>query len=167
MPVDLPAGANLWPCCFGILFARCQQAAGTRQGFRFRNPLLSIDGTIIQLCATMFDWAKYQQTKGAAKLHLVLDHDGHLPCYAVITEGKTSELKVAREFQFVPGTILVFDRGYVDYQWYQRLSDRGVFFVTLPPHDADYRVLESPPIPRHRPILKDEILMVDKHYYLQ
>ena len=102
---------QLYQKVFGILFARCQQAAGTRHGFRFRNPLLSIDGTIIELCATMFDWAKYQQTKGAAKLHLVLDHDGHLPCYAVITEGKASEVKVAREFQFAPGTILVFDRG--------------------------------------------------------
>jgi hypothetical protein len=108
---------QLYQKVFGILFARCQQAAGTRHGFRFRNPLLSIDGTIIELCATMLDWAKYQQTKGAAKLHLVLDHDGHLPCYAVITEGKASEVKVAREFQFAPGTILVFDRGYVDYQW--------------------------------------------------
>ena len=100
-------------------------------------------------------------------MHLVLDHDGHLPCYAVITEGKTSELKVAREFQFVPGTILVFDRGYVDYQWYQRLSDRGVFFVTRLRHDAHYRVLESRPIPQNRHILKDEIILLGSHYYRQ
>ena len=158
---------QLYQKVFGILFARCQQAAGTRHGFRFRNPLLSIDGTIIELCATMFDWAKYQQTKGAAKLHLVLDHDGHLPCYAVITEGKASEVKVAREFQFAPGTILVFDRGYVDYQWYQRLTDSGVFFVTRLRHDAHYRVLEQCPIPRNRHILKDEIISLGSHHYRQ
>jgi Transposase DDE domain len=72
----------------------------------------------------MFDWAPYQKAKGAAKLHLVLDNHGHLPCYAVITEGKTSEVKITREFRFAPGTILVFDRGYVDYPWYQRLTER-------------------------------------------
>src|SRR5258708_19224263 len=53
---------------FYLLVASRQR--GTRHGFRFRNPLLSIDGTIIELCATMFDWAKYHQTKGTANLHL-------------------------------------------------------------------------------------------------
>ena len=54
---------QLYQRVFGVLFARCQQAAGPRHRFRFRNPLLSIDGTIIDLCATMFDWAQYQQAK--------------------------------------------------------------------------------------------------------
>ena len=158
---------QLYQKVFGILFARCQQAAGTRHGFRFRNPLLSIDATLVELCATMFDWAKYRQTKGAAKLHLVLDHDGHLPCYAVITEGKASEVKVAREFQFAPGTILVFDRGYVDYQWYQQLTDGGVFLVTRLRHDAHYRVLASRLVPQNRHILKDEIIALGSHHYRQ
>ncbi len=129
---------QLYQKVFGILFGRCQQAAGTGHRFRFRNPLLSIDGTLIDLCVTMFDWAQYQQGKGAAKLHLVLDHDGYLPRTAVITEGKASEVKIARDLQFAPGTILVFDRGYVDYQWYQRLTSGGVFFVTRLRHDAHY-----------------------------
>jgi DDE family transposase/uncharacterized protein DUF4372 len=159
-----------WPLyqkVFDILFARCQQAAATRHPFRFRNPLLSIDGTIIDLCATMFDWAHYQQAKGAAKLHLVLDHDGHLPRYAVLTEGKASELKVAREWQFASGTILVFDRGYVDYQWYQRLTDSGVFFVTRLRHDAHYRVQKQLPVPKNRHILKDEIISLGSQHYRQ
>jgi Domain of unknown function (DUF4372)/Transposase DDE domain len=158
---------QLYQKVFGVLFARCQQAAGTRRRFRFRNPLLSIDGTLIELCANMFDWAQYQQAKGAAKLHLVLDHEGHLPCYAVLTEGKASEVKVARALHFAPGTILVFDRGYVDYQWYQQLTDRGVFFVTRLRHDAHYRVLESRPAPKNRHILKDEIIALGSHRYRQ
>lgn len=84
----------------------------------------------------MFDGAKYKQGKGAAKLHLVLDHDGYLPRFAVLTEGRTPEIKIAREWQFAPGTIVVFDRGYVDYQWYQRLHEDGVFLVTRLRHDA-------------------------------
>jgi hypothetical protein len=158
---------QLYQKVFDLLFARCQQAAGTRHRFRFRNPLLSIDATIIDLCATMFDWAQYQQAKGAAKLHLVLDHDGHLPCYAVLTEGKASEVKIAREFRFAPGTILVFDRGYVDYQRYQRLTDRGVFFVTRLRHDAHYQVLQSRPVPKNRHILKDEIISLGSPHYRQ
>ena len=157
----------LYQKVFGILFQRCQQVAGTRHRFRFHNPLLSIDGTIIDLCATMFDWAHYQQAKGAAKLHLVLDHDGHLPRYAVVTEGKASEVKIAREFQFPPGTILVFDRGYVDYQWYQRLTAEGVFFVTRLRHDAHYRVLERRPVPQHGHIRKDEIIALGSPHYRQ
>ena len=157
----------LYQKVFGILFQRCQQVAGTRHRFRFHNPLLSIDGTIIDLCATMFDWAHYQQAKGAAKLHLVLDHDGHLPRYAVVTQGKASEVKIAREFQFPPGTILVFDRGYVDYQWYQRLTAEGVFFVTRLRHDAHYRVLERRPVPQHGHIRKDEIIALGSPHYRQ
>jgi hypothetical protein len=72
------------------------------------------------LKSTMFDWAKFRLTKGAVKLHLLLDHDGYLPSYAVITAGKKHELRVARQMRFAPGTILVFDRGYTDYDWLQR-----------------------------------------------
>jgi hypothetical protein len=141
--------------------------AGAHRRFRFRNPLMSIDGTLIELCSSMYDWARYQRAKGAAKLHLVLDHDGYLPRFAVITEGKASEVKVAREFHFEPGTIVVFDRGYVDYKWYQRLTGEGVFFVTRLRHDAHYRVIESRPIPQNRNIRKDEVIELGSHWYKQ
>jgi hypothetical protein len=158
---------QLYEKVFRVLFSRCQQAAGAQRRFRFRNPLLSVDGTLIDLCASMFDWAHYQQAKGAAKLHLVLDHDGYLPRFAVITEGKAAELKIAREFTFAPGTIVVFDRGYVDYQWYQRLTDEGVFFVTRMRRDAHYRVLARRPVPRNRHIRKDEIIQLGSPHYRQ
>lgn len=158
---------QLYQKVFGTLFARCQGLAGARRRFRFRNPLLSIDGTILELCATIYDWAKYQRAKGAAKLHLVLDHDGYLPRFAVITEGKASEVKVARGLHFEPGTIVVFDRGYVDYQWYQRLTDEDVFFVTRLRHDAHYRVVASREVPKNRNILKDEVIELGSHWYRQ
>lgn len=78
----------------------------------------------------MYDWAKFRRTKGAVKLHLLLDHDGCLPCYAVITEGKTHEIRVARTLEFPPGAIVAMDRGYVDYAFLDSLEERGVFFVT-------------------------------------
>ena len=73
--------------------------------------------------------AKFRRTKGAIKLHLLLDHDGYLPSFAVVTEGKTSEIKVARTLRLAPGTILAIDRGYVDYQWFRELMQEEVCFV--------------------------------------
>jgi hypothetical protein len=60
------------------------QQSGVRHKFRFKNKLLSIDATTIEPCASVFDWAQFRRTKGAVKLHLMLDHDGLLPCFGVI-----------------------------------------------------------------------------------
>jgi hypothetical protein len=88
--------------------------------FRFKSKLYSLDSTVIELCATMFDWAKFRATKGAAKLHLLLDHDGHLPCYARITEGKVADVTVAQQLKLPKGSLLVMDRGYNDYRLFDR-----------------------------------------------
>src|SRR5439155_4000530 len=89
-----------------------------RRKFRFKNKLVSLDSTVIDLCATLFDWAQFRRTKGAVKLHCLLDHDGYLPSVVVITEGKRHDVRVARTLRFAPGTILVVDRGYTDYRWF-------------------------------------------------
>jgi Transposase DDE domain len=60
------------------------------------------------------------------KLHLLLDHDGYLPCFAMISEGKKHEVRVARQMQFAPGAILVFDHGYTDYKWFTNLTQQAV-----------------------------------------
>jgi hypothetical protein len=52
-----------------------------RRKFRFKHKLVSLDSTLIDLCLSVFDWARFRCTKGAVKLHLVLDHDGYLPCF--------------------------------------------------------------------------------------
>ncbi len=78
----------------------------------------------------MYDWAKYQRTKGAVKLHLVLDHDGYLPCFGVITDGKVADVSVARWLDFGAGTIVVDDRGYNDYALFGQWCGEDVYFVT-------------------------------------
>jgi hypothetical protein len=115
---------------FEQTLSRCQQLADRQGGgkkFRFKNKLMSLDGSIIDLSASLFDWAKYRRTKGAIKLHLLLDHDGYLPSFAVVTEGKTSEIKVARTLRFAPDTILAIDRGYIDYEWFCELTREQAF----------------------------------------
>jgi IS4 transposase len=106
----------------------------------------------------MFDWAKFRRTKGAVKLHLLLDHDGYLPSFAVITEGKKHEVRVARQMRFTPGTILVFDRGYTDYQWFVSLIKQGVYFVTRLKENADYGVVEEFAVPHRRGVRRDQVI---------
>ena len=115
---------------FYQLMSRCIFESGQRgHGFRFKNKLLSMDASTVSLCVKMLDWAHFQRAKGAVKLHLVLDHDGFLPSYVVLTTGKTHEIKIARGIRFDPGTIVVFDQGYTDLKWWKELGKGGVFCV--------------------------------------
>jgi len=89
-------------------------------------------------------------------LHFTLDHDGYLPTVLVITEGKRRETPVARQQQFAPGTILVFDRGYLKVAWFAELTAAGVFFVTRLTTTTRYRVVHRRPLPQHRGIVVDQ-----------
>jgi hypothetical protein len=121
---------ELYQEVFYRLLDRCRPLAEGRRKFRFKNKLVSLDSSVIDLCATLFDWAKFRRTKGAVKLHLLLDHDGYLPSVVVLTEGRCHDVRIARQLKFDDGTIVVIDRGYVDYAWFGRLTAQGVFFVT-------------------------------------
>jgi hypothetical protein len=153
---------QLYRAVFEALLERCQQSvAGKGRKFRFKNKLVSLDSTVIDLCATLFDWAKFRRTKGAVKLHLVLDHDGYLPSVAVITEGKQADIRVARRLRFAPGTILIMDRGYLDFAWFAQLLTAGVFFVTRPKHNTAYEVVERRRFPENSLIVADEIIRLN------
>jgi len=152
---------QLYQSVFYQLLDRCRERAGPH-GFRFKNKLLSLDATLIELCASVFDWAQYRRTKGAVKLHLLLDHQGLLPCYAVVTEGRVHESRVARTLRFEPGTIVVFDRGFTDYDWFASLDADGVWFVTRLKDNADYGVVERRPVPQRGPVQRDEIIFFYK-----
>jgi hypothetical protein len=146
---------TLYKEVFFQLLSRCQAVARGRRKFRFKNKLLSLDASVIDLCASLFDWAKFRRTKGAVKLHLLLDHDGYLPCFVVITEGKRHEVTVAKTLRFAPGTILVMDRGYVDYAWFATLILQGVFFVTRLKANAVYTVLGIREVPQQGRVVRD------------
>ena len=104
---------------FEDLLKSCQElAAIKKRRFRFKHPLRSLDTSIIELCVKVFDWARFQRTKGAVKLHLQLDHQGCLPCWALVTDGDTNDVRIAQELEFAAGTIVVMDRGYLDYALY-------------------------------------------------
>ena len=117
-----------------------------------------MDSSTIDLCLEIFNWAHFRRTKGAIKLHLLLDHDGYLPTFAVITDGKTSDIAVASQFQFEPYTIVVDDRGYNDYLLFGRWTTNHIYFVTRMKDNAVYDVIKKNEVPRNRHILKDEII---------
>ena len=155
---------ELYQTVLANLLQQCEAvAAQQKRKFRFKNKLMSLDASVIDLCASMYDWAKFRQTKGAVKLHLLLDHDGYLPSFAVITPGKTHEIRVARQMKFEPGTILAFDRGYTDYEWFLELTRQGVYFVTRMKDNADFEVVEERELPcRRGGVRKDEVVILYK-----
>jgi len=151
---------ELYQKAFFALLNKCRAQVVGKKKFRFKNKLVSLDSTTIDLCLSIYDWAHFRRTKGAVKLHLVLDHDGYLPSFAVITDGKVSDVKVAHLLKFAPGTIVVDDRGYNDYRLFGTWTSNGVYFVTRMKDNALYKVAETKVIPQNRNILKDEIILL-------
>jgi hypothetical protein len=147
---------QLYEQVFYGLFEKVAAKAQGRSKFRFKNKLVSIDSTVIDLCLSMYDWAKFRRTKGAVKLHLVLDHDGYLPCFGLITEGKVHDVKAAHQIGFSPGTIVVDDRGYNDYRLFAKWTDAQVFFVTRMKDNAQFEVIQENEPPQYRNVLKDQ-----------
>jgi IS4 transposase len=126
--------------------------------FRFKNKLLSLDSTTISLCLSLFPWAKFRQTKGAVKLHLLLDHDGYLPTFAHVTNGKKQDVTIARQVPLAKGSIVAMDRGYNDYSLFSYWTTKGIYFVTRLKENADYIVIEERKLPQNRNILADQII---------
>jgi hypothetical protein len=134
------------------------ESPGKKRKFRFKNKLLSLDSTTIDLCLSLFPWADFRQTKGAIKLHMLLDHDGYLPDFAVITDGKTPDVSIARYFTLPAGSIVAVDRGYYDFELFARWNNSGVFFVTRLKGNAAYEVVENRPLPQRSNVLADQLI---------
>ena len=148
---------QLYEKLFMNLLATChRESPGKKRKFRFKNPLFSLDATTIDLCLSLFPWAKFRQTKGAVKLHLLLDHDGYLPSFAVITEGAVHEVNIARDLVLPVGSIVAMDRGYNDYALFERWTQQGVYFVTRQKENAAYEVVEEYALPQNSNIRADQ-----------
>ena len=149
---------ELYETVFYQLLEKCRLVTPGRTKFQFRNKLLSMDATVIDLCLELFPWAKFRQTKGAVKLHMLLDHDGYLPIFAQITEGSVADVKVAQGLDLPRGSIVVVDRGYTDFDLFGRWCVQGIYFVTRQKSNAAYEVVERQEVPKNRGILSDEII---------
>jgi hypothetical protein len=132
---------------------------------RLKRKIFIMDSSIIPLCLSLYDWAKFRTKKGAIKLHAVLDYDSGLPCYATISDGKQHDVKAAKDTVFPKDSVLVVDRAYVDYEWLFNLDSSGVFFVTRLKANADIDVVESfLTNGKHEHVLSDEDIRLTGFY---
>ena len=161
--------ASLFEEIFHKLLARTQEQA-PRHRFRFRGKLLSLDASLIEMTASLFPWARYQATKGAIKLHVGLDHGGHLPAFVTVTEGKQHEIQWARALDLPAGSVVVFDRGFYDYRFFNQLNQNKIRFVTRLKKGISYTVLERRPVRRGSGLTSDQIIRLEgskaRHYGL-
>lgn len=148
---------ELYEALFGKLLMRCQPVA-SGHGFKFKNPLYSLDASTIDLCLSVFPWADFRTTKGAIKLHVGLNHAGYLPEFIQVTEGATHEVNIGKLLNFPRGSIVAMDRGYTDYSWYKALNDKGIFFVTRLKKNADYEVIKRQPVDKRQGLTSDQVI---------
>lgn len=143
---------------FYYVLRRAQQVAPQKRGFRFHGPVLALDATTIELCLALCPWAQFHHGHGAARLHTAIDLAGDLPQFAVVTDGRTHEVRVARRHHFAPGTTVVFDRGYVDYGWLNTLTTDRVWFVTRAKSNCRFTVVASRSTNRTRGHRCDQVI---------
>ncbi|MES9859981.1 MAG: IS4 family transposase [Candidatus Thiodiazotropha sp. LLP2] len=148
---------SLYEALFGKLLQRCQSVAPGHH-FRFKNPLYSLDASTIDLCLSVFPWADFRTTKGAVKLHVRLNHAGYLPEFVTLTEGKDHDVTIGRPIDFPKGSIVVVDKGYNDYAWYNQLTDKGIFFVTRLKTNAKYRTVARQSVIKSKGLTCDQII---------
>jgi len=132
---------QLYQSLFASMLKRCRSVV-PGHGFRFKNELYSMDSTTIDLCLSLFSWASFRETKGGIKLHVAMNHKGNLPEFVNVTAAREHEVNEGRTVEFPKGSIVAFDRGYTDYEWYKTLSDKGIYFVARLKSNATTRVLE-------------------------
>ena len=145
---------------YHLLKSLGQQAAFRQVKFKIKSKIFLLDSTIVSLCLSLFDWAKYKTAKGAVKLHTLLDYDGNLPGYVNITDGKTADNKGAYDIPLQTGSVIVADRYYNDFSLLNVWDSKGVFFVIRHRENLQYTVIKENKRSenRHPHILKDEII---------
>ena len=125
---------------------------------RISNKLFTWDSTTIELCLSVFDWAKFRQTKGAIKLHVKYDHGHSIPKVFVVTDGKTHDVKVARRYRIEKDSILLVDRAYTDFEFLHSIDQGGAFFVTRLKSNARYKVIERRKVNRKLGVTSDQTI---------
>ena len=151
---------SLFEAVFGRLLSRCQAAAPHHRQ-RFKAKLFSLDASLIDLTLSLFPWARYQAQKGAIKLHVGLDHSGHLPAFVHVSEGARQEMQWARTLKLPSGSVVVFDRGFADYKWWKSLTEQNIRFITRLKRSARYTVRERRKVTWKNHVTSDQTIVLD------
>jgi len=152
--------AEFFQALFEKSYQRCAVFAPMKNKFKFKNKLYSLDSSTIDLCLSVFPWAKFRSTKGGIKLHTLLDHDGYIPAFAKITDAKTSDLAYARTLNLPPGSIIAADRAYVDFKWLHCLNMRRNYLVTRLKKNIRYKVVQRRAVLKSKGITSDQTILL-------
>ena len=146
---------------FYSMLKKCQNLTKCSK-FKFKNPLYALDSSIIDLCLSVFDWAKFRRTKGGLKLHCLLDLKTNIPTFNVITPANESDVIIAKNtpFPLIPDSIITFDRAYVDFRLFKSYEDAGVFFVTRAKENLRFDLLGQLDIPKKKGLQFDQIVKI-------
>ena len=124
--------------------------------FRFKNPLYSLDASHIDLSLSLCEWAKVHESKASMKLSVGLNHSNTIPEFVALGDGIENDMVQGRAFKFPAGSIVVFDKGYIDYQWFAQLTHQKVSFVTRLRPKTVYQVKSSRSVLASKGIIADE-----------
>jgi hypothetical protein len=161
--------SEIYEGLFNSFLQKCQEISPSHS-FRINMPVFTQDATTIPLCLSAYPWAKYRKRKGAMKLHMLLDHEGYLPSFVRMTDGKCHEINVVKKTEYdfpdlPPDSILTVDRGYVDYDWLHSLDCKGVVFVIRSKCNMAYGVVGQHAEPvASRGILADDLIEFTNYY---
>ena len=156
---------RLYEDFFYKLLDRCKSIT-PKHRFRFKNPLYTLDATVIELCLNLFPWAKFRKKKGALKLHYLYDHSGSIPSFLVVTDAKQHEVKVAKKqnLPLVPDSILSIDRAYIDYKWLYSLTKSKVYFVSRAKKNINYKIIGQHEVNHKKGLLFDYTIKLTGYY---
>jgi putative transposase len=146
--------ADMYKALFETVLGEAQKKKG-QHGFKFKNPLYSIDSTTIDLCLKLFPWADFRENKGGLKLTVKLDHRGKIPCFVTESNARQHDSKKIGEVPLKAGDVVAFDRGYTNYDYYATLCKDKVYFVTRLKSNAKYTCIKEREIPEGKNITSD------------
>lgn len=136
-------------------------------GVELQETVYALDSTTIDLCLSLFPWATFRTTKGAIKLHTLLDLRGNIPSFIRITEGKLHDVNILDELLPEPGCFYVMDRGYVDFARLYQITLQLAFFVVRAKSNFHFRRLYSHPIDKTTGLQCDQTIMLAGFYSSQ
>ena len=138
-------------------------------GVELDETVYALDASTINLCLSLFPWARFRKTKGAVKLHTLLDLRGNIPSFISITEGKAHDVNVLDELIPEPGSVYIMDRGYLDFERLYLLHQCMAFFVIRSKRNTKFRRLYSHKIDKMTGLRCDQTIVLTgtttkKHY---
>jgi hypothetical protein len=133
-------------------------------GVELNQTAYALDSTTIDLCLSLFPWAKFRKRKGAVKLHTLLDLRGSIPSIVIITHGKVHDVTILDQLVFEPGAFYIVDRGYLDFTRLYVIQQSSAFFVTRTKSNFRFRRLYSRPVNKSTGVQSDQIIVLEGFY---